>query len=869
MVKKAATCVRLFQQTLHSHLSTVDFSPISKVKDNESPILTTVVKAAMAPLAEAAYTDSTELASLTDVADRDVTTQASSIDTVQRVSTELSSPMGTMDIQMVMPPQAIRAITDSTEFLSPTNVAYIDVAALASSVDTVEKVSTESSSPIKKTDVKVEVAAPTTVEYKIERDFTKLSSPVATTDVTVAALSEQMTEFNSSTSTGAHSELLPADVNQPASNTEVVFTSITENLSNNVLHSNMAELMELAFAGPVQLCDTNVAVNEIVEVLSGDLQSQILLLDLGQQDYTNLCNEEIIEASTVALQPQVLLLDTAQLGDMDMQISYNSAVPTENSVTTETGPRREDRNDCGRSHKKTRRNTLWKRVVKKSRRNTGQAYENYKGQKQRARMPRNSNHCCRNKCFQKVTQECREAVFNQYWSLGSWELQTSFLLSSVQQTLVKRRKKTASNSRKCSYIFVFGEQQVCRKCFRESLDISDGRLHRALERKHELVPSARDRRGKHGSHKRLTDEQLLSVRNHIDKLPKYSSHYSRMKNPDRMYLNPGLTMSDLYKLYCKYCDDEHVQPVKKWAYTKIFNTEYNLAFKQPSTDTCSTCDRLQCAINSANSDDDKKQSALEKEVHLRKADSARDAYRIDVEDVKFSTSSVCIVFDLQKTLPTPKLQTSKVFYMRQLWTYNLNIHDCKSNSGNMFMWHEGTASRGSQEVASCLLKFCKALPPTVTKLTAYSDCCGGQNRNENIAVMWLYIVKFTNIQEVTHKFFEPGHSYNACDQDFGVIEKRTRRIPYVWTPADWYTLVSASCKNFKVTEMNKSDFLSLDEFKKTLTIRKKADDGRPVSWLTMKTMAITKDLENVVRFKTSLCEDAEMRQVRYIINQSF
>lgn len=205
-------------------------------------------------------------------------------------------------------------------------------------------------------------------------------------------------------------------------------------------------------------------------------------------------------------------------------------------------------------------------------------------------------------------------------------------------------------------------------------------------------------RGKHGSHKRLTGEQLLSVRSHINKLPKYSSHYSRMKNPDRMYLNPGLTMADLYKLYCSYCEDENVHPVKKWAYTKIFITEYNLAFKQPSTDTCSTCDRLQCAMNSTNSDDDKKRLALEKEVHLRKADSARDSYRMDVEGVKCSTNSMCVVFDLQKTLPTPKLQTSKVFYIRQLWTYNLIVHDCKSNSGNMFMWHEGTASRGSQEV---------------------------------------------------------------------------------------------------------------------------------------------------------------------------
>jgi hypothetical protein len=87
VVKKGATCVCLLQQTLHSDLSTVNSSPISQIQDNESPILTTVVKAAsskaaMTPLAEPAYTDSTELVSPTDVAYRDVTTLASSMDTI-------------------------------------------------------------------------------------------------------------------------------------------------------------------------------------------------------------------------------------------------------------------------------------------------------------------------------------------------------------------------------------------------------------------------------------------------------------------------------------------------------------------------------------------------------------------------------------------------------------------------------------------------------------------------------------------------------------------------------------------------------------------------------------------------------------------
>lgn len=37
--------------------------------------------------------------------------------------------------------------------------------------------------------------------------------------------------------------------------------------------------------------------------------------------------------------------------------------------------------------------------------------------------------------------------------------------------------------------------------------------------------------------------------------------------------------------------------------------------------------------------------------------------------------TVVYTFDLQRALETPVLQTSEVYYMRQLWAYNLGIYD--------------------------------------------------------------------------------------------------------------------------------------------------------------------------------------------------
>ena len=233
--------------------------------------------------------------------------------------------------------------------------------------------------------------------------------------------------------------------------------------------------------------------------------------------------------------------------------------------------------------------------------------------------------------------------------------------------------------------------------------------------------------------------------------PRYTSHCSRHRNLDRQYLNPGLNLNQLYNLYCEECESHNGQPVKKWWYDKIFTEEFNLSFKKPSTDTFSTCDSLQNILDTG--DDPRHQDTVTaKERHLERAEMARKAFDDSMHAAGETPQKS--VFDLQKkTLPTPQLQTNKVFYFRQMWTYNLNIHDTATCKGNMYMWDEQTASRGSQEIASCLIKFCKNLPVSVIKLTSFSDCCGGQNRNENIAMAWMYICKNSKKIEVDHTFF--------------------------------------------------------------------------------------------------------------------
>jgi len=93
-----------------------------------------------------------------------------------------------------------------------------------------------------------------------------------------------------------------------------------------------------------------------------------------------------------------------------------------------------------------------------------------------------------------------------------------------------------------------------------------------------------------------------------------------------------------------------------------------------------------------------------------------------------------LTFDL---LTTPVISTGKCYYKRQLWTYNLHIHCMNNDTVFTYLWDESTASPGADEAASTLLLHIKNHVKT-TQLICYSDCCGGQNRNIKLALMWNY-----------------------------------------------------------------------------------------------------------------------------------
>lgn len=320
----------------------------------------------------------------------------------------------------------------------------------------------------------------------------------------------------------------------------------------------------------------------------------------------------------------------------------------------------------------------------------------------------------------------------------------------------------------------------------------------------------------------------MNVREFLEKFPKYRSHYSA-KRSDKKYLPMGLNLRILHKLYIEFCTEKEVNHISAALFNRIFRDDYNLSFKPIRQDVCNLCTQLKISLSSTVITTEKRIELMERnEDHKRLIAETYKNYKADVQRTN-ENGIICLTFDLQRTLECPSLNASSAYYKRKLWIYNLCIYDEGKRKGSMYTWDESIASRGAQEIASCLIYHLKHYEgiDCVTKIILYSDACGGQNRNIFLTIMLKHLLEadLQHVESIEHKFFVSGHSYNSCDRCFGMIERNRKSVENVYLPSDWYDIIRGAKKNntaaFSLKEMKREDFLSCKELSKLIINRKK------------------------------------------------
>lgn len=488
--------------------------------------------------------------------------------------------------------------------------------------------------------------------------------------------------------------------------------------------------------------------------------------------------------------------------------------------------------------------SLWKRNLVKKQRASGEEYKSISTNKIVPKRVTGPACKCILKCFTKITDENKSLIINSFNAIGNKEKQDTFLCGLISVNNVQRHRPKVPGTPKikktvsCSYKIRLSNSEfiVCKVAFCSLFGIGKSVVERLINHIKSYKASPEDLRGKHTNRSnRISTDITFKINAHINSFPKIQSHYSRSDNSNVKYLSPELNISKMYKLYLEKNEPEkfelikrgekNIKPIVKYDYfSEHFKNNFNLSFGTPRTDTCQTCDRLKNVIDHETDQELKHQFESEKEIHISKAEMFYNDLKLFVEKAKSNKEIEVLSFDFQQNMPLPHIPCGDVFYKRQIWVYNFCIYSGKTGQSYHYMYDESIAKKGKNDVISFIHDFLKnKLAPGVKNIYIFTDNCSSQNKNNSL-FQYLYTViqsKMFNLEFITHRYPEPGHSFLPCDRCFALIEKVKRKVERIYLPETYKEIVKKTSKKFHVIDVSREMIFNFSDytqplFKKTL-----------------------------------------------------
>ncbi|XP_050300189.1 uncharacterized protein LOC126738792 [Anthonomus grandis grandis] len=321
----------------------------------------------------------------------------------------------------------------------------------------------------------------------------------------------------------------------------------------------------------------------------------------------------------------------------------------------------------------------------------------------------------------------------------------------------------------------------------------------------------KDQREKHGNYRKLDEEILQSIIDHINSIPRIESHYVRSETT-REFIDGGLSIAELHRNYSAVRSADNKNAAASYDYyAQIFNTKFNIGFRSPKKDQCDLCEMYKQGT-------EEKRKELETKYceHLEEKLLSRQKKDVDKQRSK-DHEIVLAVYDLQAVLPVPIGQTSAFFYKSRLNCYNFTVTEITNDKTKVYFWHEYLGNRGAIEIGTCVLLYLKSLSersPGVN-VVFYSDNCMGQQKNRFLIAVYLYAVEHFEIMAITHKYLIRGHTQNEGDAIHSAIEKqisKSKKSGAIYVPEQYvYMIREAKKKGNKidVQEMGFENFLDI------------------------------------------------------------
>lgn len=345
------------------------------------------------------------------------------------------------------------------------------------------------------------------------------------------------------------------------------------------------------------------------------------------------------------------------------QRTFNSSETTENNGKP-ASPKK--------GKKRSRNPDNWIREKAKRLRNCGQSYTSKSGKIiGEKKMGPPCKEKCILSCSKKINENFRNEMFKEYWAFSSLQRQRDFLAAHIEKLDLKYRRISAAKPRNpnCSfYISKEGHRiRVCKTFLINTLGINERTIRTVIKSKARgtgIVPT--DNRGKHQNHKKIDEEILKSVRDHINSVPRIESHYVR-KDTKREFIDGGLSVAELYRNYSTQRSSINKIAASYDKYSRIFNKEFNIGFFLPKKDQCDVCEAYK------NSQEEEKENLeINYQSHLEEKELSRSEKQNDKEKAR-NNECVLAVYDLQAVLPIPTGQSSAFFYKSRINCYNFTV----------------------------------------------------------------------------------------------------------------------------------------------------------------------------------------------------
>lgn len=374
-----------------------------------------------------------------------------------------------------------------------------------------------------------------------------------------------------------------------------------------------------------------------------------------------------------------------------------------------------------------------------------------------------------------------------------------------------KRRRGKVEKRKASFKFfcLRGTDRltVCRRAFLNLHVVTQKRVYRITSLLMQGT-TPKDKRGYNAKSHAVSGEICKQIYDHIRSFPTKSSHYGQN---EATYLDARLNIKLMYNLF----KSKYPQTTVKYEfYLKYFNENFKLKFGRPQIDVCSACEEMETKLKRPHLIQSAKLAVqAELEVHKRRSKKFYNELKTTRELCK-SDESVCgLVFDFMQNLPLPDIPVQEIFYMRQIWVYAFCVTNLKNNSSRIYLYNEGTAKKGANEICSFLMDYIRyCVPETAETLYLFSDSCPGQNKNHTFIRFCLGLVESRRFRNIVQRFPVRGHSFLDCDRTFGLFKRSIKKADRIYHPMEYVELMVNSNSKISVKVVDTEDIKNFNKW---------------------------------------------------------